>query len=92
MLNIIACSSDDLSDGALEALDGVSCDAPLSTLGIKNGIVCYSSTDVGATAVYLCTDCSIRSMRRVTVRICMEDGGWNGTIPDCDCGTYSNMF
>ena len=59
-------------------------------LGIKNGIVCYNGTDVGAIAVYSCLGCHFRESSYETfIRMCKEDGKWSGTIPQCDCSESS---
>lgn len=84
------CDSQELSDGVLLP-SNVSCGAPLHSLGIKNGIVCYSSIDVGATAIYSCSSCYFGTVLGPSVRICQPNGSWNGTIPQCDCGMFAQL-
>ena len=85
------CSPYQLSDHkSLPA--GVTCDAPMHSLGISNGIVCYSGIDTGAIAVYSCFSYASGIVERSPlVRTCLENGTWNGTIPQCECdGMISN--
>ena len=81
----VACNPTALSDGTLSP-DDVLCGAPFSTLGIKNGIVCYSRVDIGATAFYSCLSCGVNHLKISPVRTCLQDGSWNGSIPHCNCG------
>ena len=89
MLNNVACNPDQLSTG-VSVPDDVTCGASYSALGIENGFVCYSGTKVGSTAMYYCFDCGYNSMKKSMdslIRICGQQGQWNGTIPQCDCNT-----
>ena len=63
----------------------ISCDQPLMSLGIKGGLVCYTGATVGSTAVYYCSSCGLNTLKGSMVRFCMENGSWNGTMPQCDC-------
>ena len=85
---ITACDPNGLSDGtSLDPLDtGARCGAPLSTLGIRGGIACYSSYDIGSTATYSCLKCGLQHLEGSHVRTCLSDGNWNGSIPQCLCG------
>ena len=68
------------------------CDAPMHSLDISNGIVCYSGIDTGAIAVYSCFSCASGIVERSPLfRTCLENGTWDGTIPQCECdGMISN--
>ena len=81
----IGCDENQLTDGS-ELSDGVHCGLPLLTAGIRNGLVCYTGTGIGAIAAYHCFNDSILvggpSAR--AVRTCLPDGSWNGTIPRCE--------
>ena len=66
------------------------CHSPLMTLsnGIENGVACYTGTYVGSTAYYYCLTCDSKTIANelaASERTCMEDGYWNGTIPQCEC-------
>ena len=64
----------------------VTCGASMHSLGISNGIVCYSGVDTGAIAVYSCFSCTSGiTERSPSFRTCLENGTWNGTIPQCEC-------
>ena len=64
----------------------VRCDPPFHSLGIENGIVCYSGTEVGSVAFYSCISCGFNAiMNGTSIRICTKDGYWNGTTPQCSC-------
>ena len=80
-----ACNPSELGDGT-SLPDGLLCDAPLLTMGIKNGVICYSSSDIGATAIYSCLNCGVHNLNKVPVRSCLPDGSWNGSFPECSCG------
>ena len=84
-LYCVGCSLHRLSDDKpLPA--GVTCDAPMHSLGVSNGIVCYSGIDTGAIALYSCFSCASEIVERSPlVRTCLENGTWNGTIPHCEC-------
>ena len=81
------CSPHQLSDGT-PLPSSATCDVPMHSLGIPNGIVCYSGIDTGAIAVYSCFSCAsgIRERPSPTVRTCLQNGTWNGIIPQCECG------
>ena len=78
------CDASQLSDGT--ELSGVNCDSPLFPAGIKDGLVCYTGTNIGATATYNCFNCGSRSH---AVRTCLPNGTWNGTVPQCNCEPQS---
>ena len=88
-LCILGCAESQLIDGEIVDLsDGTQCGLPLFTIGMKDGVVCYTGTHVGAIATYHCFDCGFsyqRSFGANQVRTCMLDGTWNGTVPHCDC-------
>ena len=88
---ITGCSTDQLTDGTLLP-DDISCGAPFHSLGIKNGMVCFGSVDVGATALYYCSSCDRGEIRNPSVRICSPNGTWNGSIPECECGKLYNNY
>ena len=52
-----------------------------NTLYIPNGVVCYSSTIAGSEAIYSCNDGF--HINDTTTRVCLSDGAWNGSIPQC---------
>ena len=56
------------------------CDSPLSSISVEEGYACYIGTFVGASAVHHCLGCDDR-----VERVCLADGTWDGTIPQCDC-------
>ena len=86
-----ACNPTELSDGTILP-DVVKCDSPFFSLGIRNGIACYSGVDVGSIAVYFCLNCGFNTLKGSSVRKCMDDGNWNGTIPLCDCSMLSTFL
>lgn len=86
----VSCSLTDLSDGAMldpSSFSTMICGVKsLSPLGMENGIVCYSGSNVGAIAVYSCLSCRFTGSSYETfIRTCTEDGNWTGTAPLCDC-------
>ena len=64
------------------------CGPSYTTMAITNGIVCYSGTGIGSTAVYFCRECGYRrvNVENSLIRTCMESGQWNGSVPHCSCG------
>ena len=81
MTIIEGCDPNLLYDGkALSIPSEALCDPPLKSVGVQEGFACYIGTFVGATATHHCHDCGYRS-----VRMCMEDGSWNGTSLQCNC-------
>ena len=86
------CDPQQLSDNTLLPT-GVSCSAPLYSLGIRNGIVCYNNIDTGAIAFYSCFNCDSQvSFTSVMARVCLPNGQWNGSIPQCECGMCSILY
>ena len=84
------CNPADLTDGTTLTLsETVTCGVAFSSLRIKDGIVCYSGSDVGSIAAYFCLDCGFKSVVGSDygsfIRMCTEEGKWNGTVPQCDC-------
>ena len=87
--HIIGCNPHQLSDDT-PLPTGVGCGAPMHSLGISNGIVCYSGIDTGAVAVYSCFSCASGIIERSpSFRTCLPNGSWNGIIPRCECGRTS---
>ena len=71
----------------------VGCGTPMHSFGILNGIVCYSGIDTGAVAVYSCFGCASGiTERSPLVRTCLQNGTWNGIIPQCECGMISSYL
>ena len=61
-------------------------------LGIENGIVCFSGTKVGSTAIYYCNECGYKTLLNSAeslIRSCEHNGQWNGSIPNCNCTSKS---
>ena len=84
-----ACNLAQLNNGQIMPRE-VSCGASFSSVGTENGFVCYSGTQVGSIAMYYCNKCGYDSAyksSRELIRICGENGQWNGTIPKCQCTT-----
>ena len=83
------CDPQQLSDGT-SLPTSVRCSAPLHSLGIRNGIVCYNSIDAEALAFYSCFNCDSQvTFSHLTARVCLPTGRWNGSIPQCECGMYN---
>lgn len=61
------------------------CDPPYHSLGISNGIACYSETKSGSTAVYFCLKCGFTTIKGYSTRTCLLNGSWTGSIPRCNC-------
>lgn len=59
------------------------CGEPLRSLGISNGVVCLTGIHVGATAIYSCSNYDTAT-KIISVRTCLPNGIWNGTIPQCE--------
>ena len=84
LISHTGCNPQQLSDDRDMVASDVTmgCGAALHTLGTRNGIVCYDNIDVGASAVYSCSCDS----RVISIRTCLLNGSWSGTIPQCECG------
>ena len=82
------CDLAELSDDT-QVPNGVSCATPLEnmSLGIQDGVVCYTGSSVGSTAAYYCLSCDQKSiaLKRETLRLCTANGSWDGDIPRCTC-------
>ena len=63
----------------------ISCDPPYHSLGISNGIACYSETKSGSTAIYFCLECGFTTIKGYSTRTCLLNGSWSGSIPQCNC-------
>ena len=90
------CNKNQLTDGTALPDHGVHCGFPLLTAGIRNGLVCYTGTAIGATAIHHCFNHGSfevnSSWTSVTgVRTCLPDGTWNGTVPHCEHSEYRYM-
>lgn len=83
IIMIIGCDPQQLNEGKMSVANTHKCGGPLRSLGIPNGIVCYTGIDVGATAIYSCFNCDTAT-KIMSVRTCLPNGTWNGTIPQCE--------
>ena len=91
---IIECNPDQLSNGTGVSIPNSDvCQGSFHlTLGIENGIVCFSGTKVGSTALYYCNDCGYKELVKSAgslIRSCKHNGQWNGSIPNCKCYSTS---
>ena len=95
-LHFTGCDINQLVDGEIiKPPSGIHCGSPLLTAGIKDGLVCYTGTHVGAVATYNCFDCGFNprlNQPNSRVRTCMLDGAWNGTVPHCGCIDKSKII
>ena len=82
----IACNPGGLGDGSVY-IPNVTCGDSYMTVGIENGLACYTGTEVGSTAIYYCFDCGFNTLTKTgsLIRRCNASGEWNGNIPQCDC-------
>ena len=62
------------------------------SLGISNGIACYSETKSGSTAVYFCLKCGFTSIKGYSTRTCLLNGSWTGSIPQCNCNCNHDII
>ena len=67
----------------------MSCDSPYHSLGIDNGIACYSGISIGSSAFYYCLKCGFTTIKGTSVRTCLPNGSWNGSIPQCNCDIHA---
>ena len=91
LVNIIECNPNQLSNSVSIPNSNV-CGSFHLALGIENGIVCFSGTKVGSTAIYYCNDCGYKKLMKSAqslVRSCKPNGQWNGSIPNCKCASKS---
>lgn len=80
----IGCDPQQLSDGTYAlSSNNAGCGAPLHSIGIKNGIACYTGVDAGSTAFHSCSNCDSGAIS--SVRTCQLNGTWSGTMPQCEC-------
>ena len=49
----------------------------------QNGRVDVSSTSIGSTAQYVCTEGY--TLRGLKSRLCQQNGDWSGDVPECVC-------
>ena len=73
------------------------CGASYNALGIEKGFICYSGSKVGSTAVHYCYDCglnfySVQESVGPLIRMCGQNGQWNGSTPQCECSKYVNFI
>ena len=52
----------------------------VNSSSITDGVVCYSGTTVGSTAVYICSDDNVTVG---VIRTCQDNGTWSGGISSC---------
>ena len=81
----IVCDPRELGNAG--SIPNVTCGDSYITVGIENGLVCYTGTEVGSIAVYYCFDCGFNTVTKTgsSIRKCNASGEWNGSIPQCDC-------
>ena len=98
---LAACDSADLAIGSdryrvdnSEEHTTAVCQLPLKTVHIENGVACHTGTRVGSTAHYYCLSCDSNTVMGTSIseRICMENGSWNGSLPHCECKSYTNIL
>lgn len=77
------CDEHLLSDSNILTVEAAHrCGAPLHSIGIENGVACFTGVNAGDTAIYLCSD-AYHGDTVPYVRTCLPNGTWNGTIPHC---------
>ena len=87
ILIIVECSLTQLISNVEQTVPGQTsamCGESFAGLGIENGVICYSGTLVGSTAIYFCFDCGIVNVTSV-IRTCRENGKWDGATHHCEC-------
>lgn len=90
MLSHQGCKASDLTDGKFVPDDrNLICGSSYNVFSVKNGIVCYNSTMIGAIAFQLCLQCGLESLR--PIRTCLVSGNWSGNILQCTCGKKTHI-
>ena len=85
LIQFTVCNPTVLGNAPMLPMD-VKCEAPFHSLGVENGIACYSGTEIGSVAFYSCLHCGLSGiMNGTSVRVCTENGVWNGSTPRCSC-------
>ena len=77
------CSEVHLTDQSHGTVNATRCaDGKLASSSfISDGVVCYNGTTAGSVAVYTCNNGFLLVGNEV--RVCMNEGNWNGSIPQC---------
>ena len=87
---IIVCDVGELRNSSLDGNDATldpQCNSASDegSVSVPNGVVCYTGTSAGSTAIYQC-DGSHTVFSAEDTRTCQSDGNWNGAVQTCVFG------